>query len=468
MDNKKLLMSVGIFFAALLPAGAASAFSNLEDAFLSALRNDSIFVAAESQYRSVLEKLPQARAGLLPTVNASYNRTGYDAKVEYEDRQFRDINRRYMVDGWTLSVTQPLFRAANLLQYGRAQLQVEQAGTQLEIARNELMVRFSQAFLDWQKAVHAKNAAETTWRHRDAYAKYARSRLNLKLVTVPESLDAEAQLKKAQADLLDAEKGLLVKIAALTRIVGARARAPSFAFKQMPWPELKGTVEQWVERAGDANAQVRYQMFQETMAAKDIQIAKSGHLPSLNLVAGTSKTFNSGSTSIVDGAAANNQYVTNVGIQVEIPIYSGGAVNSRTSEAVALRDKALADLNNARSGAAMDVQAYFYQTEVGALQVEAAEERVRAVQAALDAAKAGQLLNTRMELDVLAAQAELISARKDLFAAQADRMVATLRLRQAAGELKVDDLVVWSSLLTPISEVEPVNPEPAVSVFKLR
>ncbi len=256
---------------------------------------------------------------------------------------------------------------------------------------------------------------------------------------------------------MEAARVLQVKAAVLAKVAGELPPPTLFSFTVSPWPEVKGTVSVWEEQARNRNPQVRYQMLQAAIAEKDISSARAGHLPTLSLVANQSRTFNSGSSSIVDGAVANTQNVFSVGVQLEVPIFSGGLVNSRTDEAIALRDKAREDMENALAQAGIDAQTYYFKAEVGAVQVDAAGKRVQAAESQLAAARSGLILRTSLELDVLGAQSALLAAQRDLFRAQADRMVAVLQLRQVSGELTDEDIEVWSRLLVPFEQRAAVN-----------
>ena len=448
MINWSRIAGAGALLAGIASAGQAWALDSLADAYRSALRSDPIFLSAQAQYRSTLEKLPQARAGLLPSLGLNANQSSNRAEVKYAE-QFADINRQFRINGWNVSLSQPLFRMANILQYGRAQLQVEQAGVQLDMAREDLAVRMASAFLDWQTALRTRDATERAKVRMAEMAAQAQSGRRENLVTVPDLLDAEARLRQAEANAMEAVQVLLVRAASLAKIVGVMPPADLFSFAALPWPEVNGAVSDWVEQARSRNGQVRYQMLQMAMAEKDVSAARAGHLPTVDLVANRNHLYNSGSQNIVDGAVASTQTVDSIGIQLALPIFSGGIVKSRTDEAIALHEKAREDLANAVAQAAIDAQTYFYQAEVGAVQVDAADKRVKAAESALAAAKAGRILLTQLDLDVLNAEALLLAAQRDLFRARANRLVAVLQLRRASGELADQDLEVWSKLLVP-------------------
>lgn len=441
----------------LAMVGEAWSFGGLAEAYQAALRSDRVFLAAEAQHRSVLEKVPQARAGLLPTISASVNRTNYDAQVAYKDPRFPPVDRQYLVNGWSVTLNQPLFRLPNLLQYGRAQLQVEQSYVQLEVARKDLLVRFARALLDWQIAQRNAEAAESAQRHLEMVWAQARSAAELKLMTVQDRLDAEARFKRGEADAQVAAGELKAKAAALAKIIGGPPPSRAVEFAGTGLPPVKGGVEIWIEQAREQNAQVRAQLLQLAIMEKDVVSARAGHLPTLNLIASKSHTFNSGSTSLVDGSSANNQDQVSVGLQLEIPIFSGGLINSKTDEAAAMRDRVKEELENARDAATVDVNIFYYKAQSGLSRIEAASKRIEASEAQLAAVTQGRALHVRLELDVLNARAALVAARRDLFSAQADTMLAVLQLRQASGELNDDDIGIWAKLLR-LSELAALHP----------
>lgn len=448
MTGWERIVRVGAVVGGIACAGQAWSFDSLADAYRSALRSDPVFLSAQAQYRSTLEKLPQARAGLLPSLGLNANRSTNSAEVKYAE-QFADINRQFRIQGWNVSLSQPLFRMANILQYGRAQLQVEQAGVQLDMAREDLAVRMAAAFLDWQTALRTRGATERAKLRMAEVAAQARSGRRENLVTIPDLLDAEARLRQAEANAMEAAQLLDVRAAALAKVVGTLPPADLFSFATLPWPEVKGDVNDWVEQARNRSGQARYQMLQVAIAEKDVRAARAGHLPTLDLVANRNHLYNSGSQNLLDGAVASTQTVDSIGIQLALPIFSGGIVNSRTDEAIALREKAREDLANAVAQAAIDARTYFYQAEVGAVQVDAADKRVKAAESSLAAARSGRMLQTQLDLDVLNAEALLLAAERDLFRARANRLVAVLQLRRASGELTDQDLEVWSKLLVP-------------------
>jgi outer membrane protein len=215
------------------------------------------------------------------------------------------------------------------------------------------------------------------------------------------------------------------------------------------------------------NGQIRGQELLLAMAEKDVAAARAGHLPTLNLVANKNHTYNSGSTSIVDGSSANMQNQSGIGLQLEVPIFAGGMVTSRTSEALALRDKAREDLENTRGAVEVDIQTFYSKVHSGIAQIKAAELRIEAAKSKLAEALYAKKLGMKLEVDVLEADAAWHSAQREFFAAQSGTMIALLQLRLASGELSEKDVSDWSRLLIPNHDLKTVSFLTPTSVIEL-
>lgn len=442
-----VLLVAGIATAAL----AQSSADGLREIFRFAQLADRTYLSAQAQYRATLEKLPQARAGLLPNITASANSFRYDSKVDYEDRRFQDVDRKFDVDGWNLALKQPLFRVVNIIQYTRAQLQVEQAQVQLQLAKGELLGRVTKSLVDWQSALRHRDALLRTKAHFRTFTERVRSGQALQLATVPDLLEAEARQAKVEADLLMAEQDVVLKTAVLARALG---RAPDaeqrYDYLEGPWPKPQWALKEWKARAAEQNLQVRSQILQVSMAEKDVAAARAGHLPTVDFVVNGGRTNNSGSTALLEGGSASVQKQVGIGVQMEMPLFLGGSVLSRTDEALAMLEKAREDLENTRQGVELDVQSSYTKVEVGLVQVAAARKLIKATEAKLAAARSGQAQQTSLELDVLMAHADLLSAQRDLYKVQGEILLAYLQLWQASGELDDEALEAWAKLLAPV------------------
>ena len=201
-------------------------------------------------------------------------------------------------------------------------------------------------------------------------------------------------------------------------------------------------LDQWVSSAESQNYAVIGAQLNVESAKRDISRNRAGHYPTVNLVADASRTRVPGQNDDSGTVKSNS-----VGISVAIPIFNGFAVTSRVRETIALEDKARNDLEATRRNAAQGARVAFAGVNSGLAQVRALEAAEVSSQSALDSNKLGYQVGVRINIDVLNAQRQLYSTRRDLSRARYDTIVNGLRLKAAAGVLKEADLVTINTLL---------------------
>ena len=178
------------------------------------------------------------------------------------------------------------------------------------------------------------------------------------------------------------------------------------------------------------------------MAQLEIEKAKAGLLPTLDLTASFGGTrFRNGSPSRVDNNTAT------IGLNFNMPLYTGSATQNRIQETVALEDKARNDLDAAQRNVAQATRTAFFGVQSGLGQIKALEAAEASSQSALDANKLGYQVGVRINIDVLNSQSQLFQTKRDLAKARYDVLLGQLKLSQAAGVLKLEDLQKINDLL---------------------
>ncbi|WP_025915979.1 TolC family outer membrane protein [Herminiimonas sp. CN] len=421
---------------ALLIAGTCIALDaqavDLLQIYQQALVNDAQYASARAALRAGQEALPQARAGLLPSVGLS----GGSSRTEIED--MRTVNG----SSYSLALTQPLFRWANWQQYEQGKLAVALSEAQFAQTRQDLILRVSQAYFDVLAAqdtigfVQAQKSAITE------QLESAKRNFEVGTATITDTHEAQARFDLAVALEYAAQSDLEIKRAALQQIIGSTpgelARLKTGTVLDAPQP---ARIDQWVESAEQQNYAVVGSRIGLEIAHRDIAKNRAGHYPSVDLVASRNHTNQNTSNSV-----AGNTNV--IGVQWSIPLFAGFAVDSRVREAIALEDKARNDLETARRGAAQGARQSYLGVTSGLAQVKALEAAEVSSLSALDANKLGYQVGVRINIDVLNAQQQLFSTRKDLARARYDTIVNGLRLKSAAGTLQEQDLQLVNGLLT--------------------
>ena len=429
----------------LLPALACGA--DLLDAYRDALAYDSQLASARAALEAGQERLPQGRAGLLPSLGLSANTAKNES--DYESRPSHGvIPTRYNSNGWSVSLSQPLFRWQNWATYKQSELAVAQAEAQYAAARQDMLARVTQGYFDVLLAQETLAAAQS---QRTAIAEQlalTKRGFEIGNSSLTDTQEAQARHDLATAQEIAAANDLLIKRRALKIITGKEPQQlktlkPGVIISR-PQPD---DVEQWTRSAEQGSYAVHSAQAGYEIADREVGKQRAGHLPTLDLVA--TRGRNSQQTQNVAGVVYPG-YDTNsstVGLQLSLPLFTGGSVNSRDREAVALRDKARADLDNAKHQAALQaLQAYLGVTS-GLAQVQALEQGLVFSRSALASNRLNYEVGMRANIDVLNAQQQVYSTLRDLTKARFDTLAAQVRLKAAAGTLGDEDIAALNALL---------------------
>ncbi|HJV81266.1 TolC family outer membrane protein [Noviherbaspirillum sp.] len=415
---------------------------NLLQVYQEALANDAPYASARASLSAGQEKSTQGRAGLLPTVGVggSYSRSNLDATAG-DIASARDFN----TNSYTVSLSQPLFRLANWEQYQQGKLSVAVSEAQFAQAQQDLIVRVAQAYFDVLSAQDALGSVQAQKTAITEQLASAKRNFEVGTATITDTHEAQARYDLAVAQEFAAQNDLEIKRTALQQIIGKPAGdlATLRPGVKLTAPE-SAVVDKWVQSAEQQNYGVVGQQLGLEIAQREIKRNRAGHFPTLDLVASRNHTNQTGSAlSPVGGVSDTNT----VGVQWAIPLFAGFAVDSKVRESIALEDKARSDLENARRVAAQGARQAFLGVHAGLAQVKALEAAEISSQSALESNRLGYQVGVRINIDVLNAQQQLYSTRKDLAKARYDTIVNGLRLKSAAGTLKEEDLVQINALL---------------------
>lgn len=439
-------------FALLLSAACAGSAwgADLLSVYRDALAYDAQFAAARATLEAGREKLPQGRAGLLPVVSLSSTTTwnSYD----YRRRSEPPINAdyKYNTNGWSVTLTQPLFRWQNWETYNQGELLVVQAEAQFGLARQDLMVRVAQAYFD---VLLAREAVATSAAQKAAIAEQlesAKRNFEVGTATITDTHEAQSRYDLAVATEIAAQNDLEVKEQALRTITGKDDTAlKNLKSGVLIPPPQPAEIGKWAEAAEASNFSVQSAQAGLEIATREIGKQRAGHYPTLDVVATKGRSsqtagYNALANAATPGSDTNS---STIGLQLAIPIFSGGLTASRDREAVALREKAVADLSSARRSAALQARQAYLGVTSGLSQVRAYEAALTSSQSALESNRLGYEVGVRINIDVLNAQSQLYDTRQKLAKARLDTLVAQLRLKAAAGTLSEDDLAAINALL---------------------
>jgi outer membrane protein len=349
-------------------------------------------------------------------------------------------------NGYSVSLSQPLFRWQNWVAYDQSKYLVAQAEANYVQASQDLILRTAQAYFDVLYATENLRAVRANKLAIEQQLASAKKNFEVGTATITDSQEAQARFDLAIAQEIGAESDLEVKQRALQAIIGkeAGALAPVRREAQMSPPQ-PADMKVWAAAAEQDSITVQLQQAAAEIAAREVDKQRAGHYPTVDLVANLGNTATFGST--VTGALDTD--FRNVGIQMSLPIFQGGAVMSRQREASANRAAAEANLEAARRNSALAARQYYLGVVNGLAQVRALKAALISSQSSLESNKLGYEVGVRINIDVLNAENQVYVTRRDLAKAALDTLMAQLKLKAAVGTLGEDDVVAVNGLLDP-------------------
>jgi len=432
-------------FALLLAVAATAPAADLAELYRQARDSDAAYASARAAWAAAQEKLPQGRAGLLPAANLS-------AFTQYNDREIRFRSpgtpvsaSRFNSNNLTLSLTQPLYRRQNWIAFEQAKTQVQQADAQLALAAQDLILRVAQAYFDVLLAQDTVAFAAAQKAAIGEQLAQAKRNFEVGTATITDQHDAQARYDLTVAQEIAAQNDLEVRRRQLAQIIGRSAPtlAPLGKDLRLALPD-PNRIEAWVEQATSASIQILISEAALTFARQEVERNRGGHHPTVDAFASYS---DSGSGSGLQGGAGNDSTSKIVGLQLALPLYQGGATASRVREALANEEKARQDLENARRSAELAARQGFLGVTSGVAQVQALQAALTSSQSSLDSTRLGLEVGVRTQVDVLNAQQQLFSTRRDLAQARYNYILSLLRLKAAVGTLTEDDIVTVNAWL---------------------
>jgi outer membrane protein len=430
-------LSYALALIGSLHAGYANAADFLQT-YREALANDATYAAARAARDAGLENLPQGLAQILPTLNATAF-TQY-SKVEIDAPPVADPARKGNSNGYTVTLTQPLFNWQAFQVYKEAGFKAAQAEAVFGQAAQDLIVRVAQAYFD---VLTSQDSLALIQAQKAAIAEQlAQAKRNFEVgtATITDTHEAQARYDLAISQEIASQSDLEIKKRALQQIIGRfpERLEPLKPNVELP-PPSPNAMENWASAAASQSYPVRAQEATLEIATREVERSRAGHLPTLNLVGNAVQNSSSISTTSAINASTD---VTNrnIALQLAIPLYAGGNVGSLVRQAIANREKARQDLETSRRTAALSAQQSYLGVTNGMAQVKALEAALVSSRSALESNKLGYEVGVRINIDVLNAQQQVYSTLRDLSRARYDTLLNGLRLRAAAGSLGEADV----------------------------
>jgi outer membrane protein len=438
MNAFRLLpLSLALGAALTLPAQAQSLVALYE----SARAFDASYQSVKSLFDATLAKSEQARAGLLHTIGVSAN-----ASLSTIDNTLaRTKQGFYDTQSATLSANKPLYRPANQITFNQSRRQIEVVEQQLLAAEQDLIVKVSTAYFD---VLASQDSLTFVLAQKAAVSEQlasAKRNFEVGTATITDTREAQARYDLVIAQEIAGRNDLQVKKLALDQLVGKTNTAPLAVALPLTLPPVQpDDVAPWVQRSEDQHPSIQQSRLALDVAQLETRKAQAASKPTLDLTGNVNMTLNGESAS---STSSFRTTTASVGLSFTMPLFSGYAIENRLKETLALEDKARTDLDAIKRTVAQGSRAAFYGLLSGQGQVKALEAAEASSQSALDANKLGYQVGVRINIDVLNSQSQLFDTKAKLAKARYDVLVGGLKLRQASGVLKADDLKPINALL---------------------
>jgi outer membrane protein len=424
-------------FSALVSFGQICSAYDLQDALKDAIAVDPVVASSSAALRAAKEKVPQANALTLPTVNGT----------TAINRQFVDTNlaatRKFTSQNYGLNLTYPLYRAQNIETLEQSKLSVAIAETQLASAQQDLIVKVVQAYFDILASQDSLSVIRAQKRAITEQLLQAKRNFEVGTATITDQQEAQAKFDLVLFQEIAGLNDLENRRSALAILTGKTIKDIDTlrAGVALSGPQ-PSAWEDWADAAKKNNYIVQQAQIAVENAKREITKQRLANRVTVDLVGSLSHTENSIASAI--GVYANSAAL---GVQLNIPLYTGGLIESRVREAAANLNKSEFDLSNAQNQAELGARQAYLGLNSLVNQVTALQAAEKSSRLALDSNQLGYQVGVRINIDVLNAQQQVFSTQRDLAKARYDVLVNGLRLKATAAALKVDDIAAVNALL---------------------
>ncbi|MCU9950675.1 TolC family outer membrane protein [Pseudomonas sp. PDM13] len=448
---RRLSLAVAVASAFAGSAWAAeaplSAKTDLVTVYKDAVDNNADLAAARANFEAVREAVPQARSGLLPQINGGA--TANDTRTKLDEPSATSSRSGI---AYQASLSQPIFRADRWFQLQAAEASTEQASLEFSATQQNLILQTAEGYF---AVLRAQDNLASTKAEEAAFKRQldqANERFDVGLSDKTDVLEAQAGFDTARANRIIAERNVDDAFQALVTLTNREYASIEGIQHTLPVVvPAPNDAKAWVDTAAQQNLNLQASNYAVDAAEETLRQRKAGHAPTLDAVAQYQKGDND-SLGFTNSGASPVRYGSDVeqrtiGLQLNIPIYSGGLTSSQVRESYQRLSQTEQQRESLRRQVVQNTRNYHRAVNTDVEQVKARKQSIISNQSALEATEIGYQVGTRNIVDVLDAQRQLYSSVRDYNNARYDYILDNLRLKQAAGTLSPSDLEALASFL---------------------
>ena len=417
-----------------------------------ALDNDPIIQAAKATRDATMEAVPQSVAALLPNIGATGQTSSiHTSPPSFSNSAIKGNDTSFNQHDYTLTLTQPIFNFQSWMQLRASSDQSKQAQATYNAALQDLIIRVSTAYFN---VLNAQDNLEFTTAQEaavESQLKQIKERYQVGLDTMTNVYQAQANYDSLVAARIAAQNAVLNNMEALRAITGRLYSTLTPLSHAVPLlTPNPANPEEWIA-AGEKNNWTLLSARYASLAAKEnIRVNYAGHFPTVSAVG----SYQNGNDVGV-APTTQTQWESQVGVQVSLPLFQGGAVMSKTRQAQDQYVAASDQMESSRRQVILQTEQAFNNVMAGISKIDADHITVTSSVSALDSTRAGYKAGTKTLLDVLTAEQNVYQAKTNLAADQYSYINNTLSLKQAAGSLSGADVVAVNHWLGEKAVTEP-------------
>ena len=442
MFNFKPHLLKVLVLCALLPAAlqAQDKKISLLDVYQQALAHDPVLASALSSNKAAQEIIEQGKALYRPTVNFSAGVTATKSNIEFNNvtSNFPRVAGRASFEGYNygLEARQPIYRQQNLVQMDQSYTQVSIADKQYHLSQQNLILRTTQAYFNVliaQDKIELIKAQKTAILSQLDQAKIT---FEVGTATITDVNEAQARFDLVVAQEIAAINEYQIAQHEIEQITGELPTTLATVKSDIQVNTINQSMKNLLDVALQNNLNIAIQKDTLKLAEQDVAFNKAAHMPTLDAVANYTDTYTNGGLN----GFGNEFNSASIGLQLQIPLYQGGAISSRVRQALLNQQKAKDDVEIARRQTDLETQRAFLNLGSSVAQIKALEQALISSQSQLDSTKLGYEVGVRISVDVLNAQQQFYSAKRDLLQARYNYLVNIIRLKSATGVVAEVDL----------------------------
>ena len=444
---RQLFSATFIVLGLLCPTLHAQETTDLLSLYQEALRNDSLLSSAQFQNEATQELIKQGKSLFLPsiTVDASFDKRDKERKFLTSSLPSNDLlsgkKTNYNTYNYGVTVKQPLFNYSAYAQYKKILTQIDLSDKQLIKTQQDLIFRISKIYFE---TLLAKDQVDLFQYQRASIQEQlskAEVQFEAGLISVTDINEAKTKKALIEAQQIGAIQKLKIKKREIQLITGKLPGKLSPLNPVITFTEVDNLADNWILIAQENNLELQIKKDELKIAEREIDSRRSDHYPTIDAIANRSRNWDKGGYPY--GAIKNEgmrSYSDTIGVEISIPIFSGGMTSSKVREAVLLKSKLEEDVEYLRRGVELKVRDYYLSLQTNFSEISAYQQAMEASTLQLESTKLGFQEGLRNSVEVLDSQQILFNAKLNILESRYNYIMNFINLKLSAGMLSIEDL----------------------------